>query len=130
MKEPKNSLYPEDWKKKARRDWERVKRNLRDQDAEAAGYFLQQALEKYLKAYLLQHGWRLKKIHTLHTLLEDAIGYDKVLESFYDLCERVSGYYFTERYPSLIEEELTTEDIEKDLIEAEDLIEVLHGEDK
>jgi hypothetical protein len=38
---------------------------LADGDGEGAALFLQQALEKYLKAFLLQHGWKLKKIHTL-----------------------------------------------------------------
>lgn len=112
MKKSKNSLYTEDWKKKAQKDWDRIKRNLRDQDSEAAAYFLQQSLEKYLKAYLLQQGWQLKKIHVLHTLLDDAVRYNKALEVFYDLCERVSGYYFIERYPGLLEEGLTCKDIE------------------
>lgn len=46
---------------------------LEDEDAGGAGYFLQQSLEKYLKAFLLQKGWSLKKIHTLYTLLDDAV---------------------------------------------------------
>lgn len=79
---------------------------LEDEDAGGAGYFLQQSLEKYLKAFLLQKGWSLKKIHTLYTLLDDAVKYNPELEVFRGLCERVSGYYFTERYPSLTEEEL------------------------
>lgn len=96
MKKIENSLYPEDWKRIARKDWERMKRNLRDKDAEAAGYFLQQSLEKYLKAFLLQHNWKLKKIHALHDLLSDAVKHNPDLESFRKLCERVSGYYFAQ----------------------------------
>lgn len=38
---------------------------LADGDAEGAGLFLQQSLEKFLKAYLLGKGWKLKKVHTL-----------------------------------------------------------------
>ena len=34
MKAQDDSLIPDDWKKIARKDWERVKRNLRDDDAE------------------------------------------------------------------------------------------------
>ena len=52
MNKKENSFIPEEWKTVAQRDWERVKRNLRDDDAEAAGFFLQQSLEKYLKAFL------------------------------------------------------------------------------
>jgi len=130
MKKYKNSLYPDDWKKKAKKDWDRITRNLKDEDAEAAGYYLQQSLEKYLKACLLEHGWQLKKIHTLHTLLEEAIKYNQALESFNDLCERVSGYYFTERYPIAEYLGITNEDVENDLLEAQKLIDILQGKDQ
>jgi len=130
MKDRENSLIPEDWKKVPQKDWERMKRNLRDNDAEAAGYFLQQSLEKYLKAFLLQHGWKLKKIHALHDLLSDAIVYNPALEQFRKLCERVSGYYFADRYPLAIPTELTSKDIENDVEEAKRLIKALSGEDQ
>lgn len=94
MRKKENSIYPPDWMKIAKKDWDRMKRMLEDGDAEAAGYFLQQTLEKHLKAFLLKHGWKLKKIHALYTLLDDALKYNASLESFRGLCERVSGYYF------------------------------------
>ncbi len=50
------------------------------------------------------------------------------MEKFYDLCERVSGYYFVERYPPLAPSELTSEDIERDIEEAEEFIRVMFGE--
>lgn len=125
MKKPEDSLYPPDWIKVAKKDWDRMIRMLEDEDGEAAGYFLQQALEKYLKAFLLHHGWELKKVHVLHTLLDDAVDYNPDLESFRDLCERVSGYYFTERYPSLTEEELTCEEVRMDVEEAGRFIKAL-----
>ncbi len=87
-------------------------------DAEAAGYFLQQSLEKYLKAFLLQHGWRLRKIHELDALLDDVSKYNSALEHFRDLCERVSGYYLAVRYPPLGISELTCTDVKEDLMEA------------
>ncbi len=127
MKKPEDSLYPPDWIKFAKKDWHRVKVMLNDEDAEAAGYFLQQALEKYLKAFLLQQGWKLKKIHTLYTLLDDAVKYNSDLESFRDLCERVSGYYLGERYPRLTEEGLTCEEITRDIDEAGEFIKAMFG---
>jgi HEPN domain-containing protein len=42
------SVYGE-WIRVARKDWTRAQRNLKDRDVEAAGFFLQQSLEKYLK---------------------------------------------------------------------------------
>ena len=68
-------------------------------DAEAAGLFLQQAIEKYLKGWLLDRGWGLRKVHALQRLLDDASGFDPSLAPFRPLCERVSGYYLLERYP-------------------------------
>lgn len=128
MKEIENSHLREDWIKIAKKDWDRVERMLEDDDLEGAGFFLQQSLEKYLKAFLVTKGWKLKKIHNLYTLLDEAIKYNSNLEVFRLLCERVSGYYFTERYPPLSEEGLTREDIEKDLKQSKRFIEILLNE--
>lgn len=127
MKDTKNSLYPKDWEITAKKDWDRITRNLNEDDVEAAAFFLQQALEKYLKAFLLKRGWKLKKIHTLPTLLDYAVKYSPELESFRDLCDRVTDYYFTERYPQLVSLDLTSKDIRRDLKEAEKFIKAMFG---
>lgn len=115
----KDSVVVSEWLVIARKDWVRISHMLDDKDAEAAAFFLQQSLEKYLKAFLLQQGWKLRKIHELDALLDDAIAYNSGLNRFYDLCERVAGYYFTERYPPLVTaSELTCKDIERDLEQA------------
>lgn len=130
MREIKNSLYPEDWKMIAKKDWDRIKRNLNEGDIEAAAFFLQQALEKYLKAFLLKRGWKLEKIHVLPTLLDYAIKYESKLESFRNLCDRVTDYYVAERYPQLVAWELTAKDIKKDVKEAESFIKAMFGENR
>jgi len=119
----------EDWKQIARIDWQRIKRNLRDKDALAAGFYLQQCLEKFLKAFLLSHGWKLTKTHRLDILLEKAINYDAALKTFYELCERVSGYYLADRYPPMIPTRLTCQDIERDMPKAKELIKALFPEE-
>ena len=93
------SVYPRDWLRIAERDLQRVGRCLRDHDSEAAGFFLQQALEKFLKAYLLSNGWSLRRIHDLEALLDDAVDVDPSLEEFRAVCQRITGYYMIERYP-------------------------------
>jgi HEPN domain-containing protein len=65
---------------------------LADGDADGAGFFLQQALEKYLKAYLLRRRWKLKKVHTLQSLLDEASVFAPDVASWRPLCERVSGF--------------------------------------
>lgn len=125
MSETGDSHYPHDWRAVADKDLKRVGRNLRAGDVEAAAFFLQQSLEKHLKAYLLDHDWRLQRIHTLTTLLDFAVERRPELESFRGLCERVTGYYFTERYPQLLPSRLTAKDVERDLAEAETFIQAL-----
>ncbi|NJD75518.1 MAG: HEPN domain-containing protein [Candidatus Methanoperedens sp.] len=95
MNEQQDSLLSE-WLDVARKDWNRIHRMLEYDDAVASALFLQQSLEKYLKAFLIQHGWKLRKIHELDALLDNAVKYNPELEYYRDLCERVSGYYFTD----------------------------------
>jgi HEPN domain-containing protein len=120
----------EEWIGIARKDWKRMRRSLKARDAEASGFFLQQSLEKYLKAFLLKHRWNLRKIHELDTLLDDAAQYNPNLERFRDLCERVSGYYFADRYPPLGVLELTCEDIKRDLKEVKKFIVTMFPDEK
>lgn len=98
---------------------------LADRDGEGAGFFLQQALEKYLKAYLLERGWKLRKIHTLQSLLDEAAEFDSAIIGFRPLCERVVGFYMAERYPSLSGAGLEIENVLKELPEARALIRVI-----
>lgn len=129
MTEGKGSIYPDDWLNVARKDWHRMTVLLEDGDPDGAAFFLQQSLEKYLKAFLLGKGWKLRKIHELDTLLDFAVEFDARLEEFQGLSERVTGYYYTERYPLIIPSELTTEDIKKDMVEAKKLIKALFAKE-
>lgn len=56
-------------------------------------------MEKFLKAFLLSNGWRLRRIHDLEALLDDTVEHDQDLERFRAVCQRVTGYYLIERYP-------------------------------
>ncbi|HET8759881.1 MAG TPA: HEPN domain-containing protein [Nitrospiria bacterium] len=122
MSEREDSPYSEDWLRVARQDWHRIHVMLADGDGDAAGLFLQQAIEKFLKAFLLEHGWKLKKVHTLQSLLDEAVAFKSTLAPFRPLCEKVSGFYFAERYPSLGGEELDAEDVRRELDHARGLI--------
>jgi HEPN domain-containing protein len=76
---------------------------------------------------LQEKGWKLQKIHELDALLDGAVKYKKGLEFYRDLCEHVSGYSFTDRYPALVDTGLTCEDIEKDVEKAKRFIKALVG---
>ena len=86
MNEREGPTFPSDWLEIARKDWTRTLHMLDKEDAEAASFFFQQSLEKYLKAFLLQHGWKLRKIHELDALLDNAAKHNPGLEDFRDLC--------------------------------------------
>jgi len=78
----KESHYPADWLRIAEKDLRRVRRLLEIQDSEAAGFYLQQATEKFLKAFLLSRGWRLQRIHDLEALLNSALAHEPALEQY------------------------------------------------
>ena len=121
------SLYPADWIRIAERDLRRVERLLDDQDPEGAGFHLQQAVEKFLKAFLLSKGWKLQRIHNLEALLTSASAYDPSMESFREACQRITDFYLVERYPLIIEAGLTEEDVRNAFHQVSGLVEKLRS---
>lgn len=90
---------------------------------DAIAYHIQQAIEKYLKGYLVLHGQRPPRIHELDTLLALATRFQADLyPSFVDLCERVSRYYIEGRYPPGPPAEYRRDEIKADLDQAWQLI--------
>lgn len=121
-----DSTYPADWLEAARRDWRRVHMVLSAGDAELAAFLLQQCLEKYLKAYLLERGWQLRRTHLLPNLLDEVAPLDPSLEAHRALCERVSGYLLVGRYPLLGVAKLDPDQVRDDAREARGLIQALY----
>ena len=62
-------------------------------------FHLQQAIEKYLKGFLLSTGWSLRRIHDLEILLQQAIAQDTDFAPFLAACQRITEYYIEARYP-------------------------------
>jgi HEPN domain-containing protein len=62
-------------------------------------FHLQQAIEKYLKGYLLATGWELRRIHDLEILLREVIDLDTEFTAFLPACQRITEYYIESRYP-------------------------------
>jgi len=113
-----DSLFPQDWVRVAERDWQRVEKRLSEGDQEDAGFRLQQALEKYLKVFLLANNWELDKTHAISKLLDEAVKYKLQLKSFTDLCERVENYYLVDRDPATLDAAIPLEQVEQDFKEA------------
>lgn len=83
---------------------------------------LQQAAEKYLKGYLIYHGWELRKTHDIRRLMAEAINYDSSFIDFRDFARAVTAYYLEDRYPPGPPADYPREEIAGVMEQAEKLI--------
>lgn len=129
---PQDSEYPEDWIAVAEEDLEMSMILLESGHPRGTGYNLQQAVEKFFKAYLIRQGWRLQRTHNLVELLEDALQYDSTLEEYRSICCQVTDYSLAGRYPSSRSESsnlpvMNDENVRAALVEITPLIERLRA---
>lgn len=79
-------------------------------------YHIQQAIEKYLKGYLVLKGQRPPWVHELDTLLSLVAKFEADLyPAFIELCEKATRYYIEDRYPPGPPLEYRREEIKADL---------------
>jgi HEPN domain-containing protein len=71
----------------------------------AALAHLQQAVEKYTKAFLISKNWELRKIHDLETLFAEASKHQPFFKNYLDFGRGLTAYYTESRYPPLFENE-------------------------
>ena len=105
------SLYLDDWLRIAEADLVRVTRLTEIEEPIAAGFYLQQAVEKFLKAYLLSKGWDLQRTHDLEALLNLALDHDESIDSYRAVCQEITAYYFIDRYPGTPTPSLTARQV-------------------
>lgn len=86
---------------------------------------LHQACEKYIKGFLLYHGWQLIRTHNLVFLLREAMKFDERLAKFVDLVGTLTSEYLDERYPPGPIAEFSNEEIKELLAETQNLIVIL-----
>lgn len=112
-----------EWFERGRHDLETA-RLLYDKRGytDSIAYHIQQAIEKYLKGYLVLHGKRPPKIHELDVLINHIADFDNDLSAYLDICEKASKYYFEDRYPPGPPAEYEYAEIKSDLDRAGDLI--------
>jgi HEPN domain-containing protein len=62
-------------------------------------FHAQQAVEKYLKAYLVSHDVAFEKVHTIRYLIDLCAEYDPAFDSLRDTAEPLTRYAVQGRYP-------------------------------
>jgi HEPN domain-containing protein len=63
---------------------------------------LQEAVERFLKGFLIGKGWRLEKSHDLQRLLTAAAKHEPEFSRFQDLEEELTLDFFAQHYPVVI----------------------------
>lgn len=118
-----------EWIERGKHDLEVAKILLAEE-----GYFdivlfhLHQAVEKYLKGFLIYKGWKLKKIHDLEILVTEAMSFDDGFQKYLDFGRKLTAFYYEERYPPGPITPYLKEEIEKMIETAEEIITKLKEE--
>ncbi len=66
---------------------------------EAVIELLQEAAERFLKAYLIGRGWKLRRIHDLGALVAEAVELDARFAAFEDFADSLTDQFWAQHYP-------------------------------
>ncbi len=120
---------PQAWYTAGDEDLAVARRLLREDFAlKTAAFHLQQTAEKYLKGFLLSHGWRLQKIHDLEVLINEAMQLDAQFSIWLPTCRNLSEYYIEVRYPPILPSEFTLEELAAVFDDVEEMRAYIRGE--
>lgn len=96
----KQSYNYKEWIIKADKDLEAAQTLFIQKKAyDIVCFHCQQAVEKYLKAFLVFHGIRFEKIHDLWVLAQKAVKIEVNIKLFREKLKTLDAYYITARYP-------------------------------
>jgi HEPN domain-containing protein len=60
---------------------------------------MQEAAERFLKAYLIERGWKLRRIHDLGALVAEAVNLDPRFSAFEDFADSLTDQFWAQHYP-------------------------------
>ena len=116
----------QEWFIKAQSDLKEAEFLLRhNRSLENVAFFIHQAAEKYLKAFLIKHGWELEKIHDLEKLVKECVKMDKSFSKFAEPLRKITRFYFESRYPMGYEVKYSKEEIKDALNEIKKLTKLI-----
>ena len=100
LRRPTDETNPADWFAFANERLKSADLLWRHEGLTASGIeCLQEALERYLKGYLIARGWRLIKTHDLKLLVDEAGKRDARFSQFGRLAEELTADFFAQHYP-------------------------------
>ena len=95
----------EEWVVKAESDFDAADLTLHGRElpiVDAVCFHSQQCVEKYLKAFLQEHGVRFERTHVLASLLELCLTVDKEFKKIAGELDSLEGYAVAIRYPGAV----------------------------
>ena len=118
-----DSKICEEWFKKADDDFKVAKLIFRDGGfMDIVGYHLHQAIEKYLKGFLVYNNQEYPLIHNLVALLKKCAQFDEHIMDYNAECKRMNSYFIEAKYPMDIPQDYPKDEIRKAIEETEFLI--------
>lgn len=92
-----------EWIDKANKDLSIAQEDIKKPErSEYVAFNCQQAVEKYLKAYIIANNLDFRKTHDLVALLKICVQKDKTFSNFKALVEDLNPLYLETRYPEFI----------------------------
>lgn len=115
-----------EWIERGEHDLEVAKILLAEEEySDVVLFHVHQAVEKYLKGFLIYKGWGLKKIHDIELLLTEAMNFDDEFQKYLDFGRKLTAFYYEERYPPGPITSYSKEEIKEILDVAEEIIDKL-----
>lgn len=95
-----NTILAREWMQKGKNDFKNAEVLLKEGGTvDAVCFHCQQAVEKYLKAFLAFHRLPVRKMHSLVALAKQGTQKEKRLLEFIDDYKGLEAYYIESRYP-------------------------------
>ena len=116
-----------EWVERGKRDLDVAKLLLTKHDFfDIALFHIHQAVEKYIKGFLIQQGWILKKIHDLELLFSEAKNFNEEFQKYLDFGRKLTAFYYEERYPPGPISSCSKNEMEEMLDTAEEILNLIH----
>jgi len=119
------TIQAREWFEKATHDLDTAKREFKNSGwADIICFHCHQAVEKYLKGFLIYHGQDIEeiKIHDLVKLLQYCQNINSEIKKFNDSCKKLNRYYIESRYPTEAPKGYSKKETQETIKAAEEIV--------